>query len=506
MLLGYTQAFTRVTQWHNQAQYEFEPGQVCGFRVYQDRESELEFVVYYSASTPVYGRKLFQGLFEKFLYERDVQVTRLMPVTCPNGHQQQRAILTERRREGKEFVFCGECGRKVLLADAGAAPDLGASLSRQVQRQDALARLRSSYEANLALIKAYRRDRAAPRCYLSHADGSATWAGEMARALRDAGIIVAARWEDLGPDDFILIGATDAYWRAWPESADPVATDAAEIRRRVILGHAGSIIPLLIEGERFQARLAELGITKSYDFRDDTRLVLTMFDLILTLYAISLGHSAFNPLRQAMQEQWREMLPDLEPLGARFPAAARREVFVSYAWDDESTAVVTELDWAFRNEGILVVQDKRDLQFKGDIRAFMQRIGQGKCVIIVLSDKYLKSENCLFELLEIAKHGSFSDRIFPVVLESARIYKALDRIRYVQYWEEQVARLEQAFRTVSAANLHGFREEIDLYTEIRAELPRLADILKNLNALSPEIQRESGYTAIVDAVMRRLES
>jgi hypothetical protein len=49
-------------------------------------------------------------------------------------------------------------------------------------------------------------------------------------------------------------------------------------------------------------------------------------------------------------------------------------------------------------------------------------------VIVVLSDKYLKSENCMFELVEIAKHGNFVDRIFPVVLSSANIYDPVTRI------------------------------------------------------------------------------
>jgi hypothetical protein len=42
-------------------------------------------------------------------------------------------------------------------------------------------------------------------------------------------------------------------------------------------------------------------------------------------------------------------------------------------------------------------------------------------------------------------------------MEDAHIYKAMDRIRYVQYWEKQLKELDKAMRTVSATNLHGFR-------------------------------------------------
>lgn len=51
----------------------------------------------------------------------------------------------------------------------------------------------------------------------------------------------------------------------------------------------------------------------------------------------------------------------------------------------------------------------------------MERIGRGKGVIVVISEKYLKSENCMFELVQISKHQQFADRIFPIVLNNANI-------------------------------------------------------------------------------------
>jgi hypothetical protein len=49
----------------------------------------------------------------------------------------------------------------------------------------------------------------------------------------------------------------------------------------------------------------------------------------------------------------------------------------------------------------------------------------------------------------------------------------------------------------------GFRDEVDLYAEIRAALPRLTAILKGINALTPGIHRDPGYSQIIQA-MRRL--
>ena len=132
-------------------------------------------------------------------------------------------------------------------------------------------------------------------------------------------------------------------------------------------------------------------------------------------------------------------------------------------------------------------------------------MGRGKCVILIISEKYLKSANCLFELVQVSKHENFAGRIFPVVLDDARIYDPVERISYVEYWEQKRDELDAAMKRVSADNLHGFREDIDLYAEIRSLLPRLTDILKDMNALTPKIHRESDFADLFEAVTEKLE-
>jgi hypothetical protein len=59
-------------------------------------------------------------------------------------------------------------------------------------------------------------------------------------------------------------------------------------------------------------------------------------------------------------------------------------------------------------------------------------------------------------------------------------------------------------KEVSSANLQGFREDIDLYEEIRALLPRLTDVLKDMNTLTTEIHRSSNFEQLHEAVMAKL--
>ncbi|MDX2240661.1 MAG: AAA-like domain-containing protein [Leptolyngbyaceae cyanobacterium bins.302] len=184
--------------------------------------------------------------------------------------------------------------------------------------------------------------------------------------------------------------------------------------------------------------------------------------------------------------------------------APAQEIYLSYAWGGESETFVNQLDAAFQGKGVTLIRDKRNLGYKGLIREFMERIGRGKCVIAVISDKYLKSPNCMFELVQIAENGRFHDRIFPVVLADAQIYRPMERIKYVRHWEDQIKELDEAMRSVSAANLQGFREEIDQYTQIRNTIAELTGILKNMNTLTSEMHSQSDFDELFQAIAQKL--
>ena len=181
-------------------------------------------------------------------------------------------------------------------------------------------------------------------------------------------------------------------------------------------------------------------------------------------------------------------------------------VFISYAWGGEREEIVNQMDQTLQKRGVKIVRDKRDLGYKGSISEFMERIGQGNCVIVVISDKYLRSPNCMFELVEIAEGKQFHDRIFPVVLNDANIYDPIKRVEYVRYWEAKRAELADAMRTLDPANLQGIRDDMDLYDRIRDKISGLTSILKDMNTLTPDMHRDSDFNDVYDGVVKRMQA
>jgi hypothetical protein len=131
--------------------------------------------------------------------------------------------------------------------------------------------------------------------------------------------------------------------------------------------------------------------------------------------------------------------------------------YISYAWrdavnaDTSNATVATTSNVADRedivdniynelttNYGVSIFRDKNVLTLQDSIQSFMNRIGQGKVVIIVVSHKYLRSEYCMYEAWEIYKNDRFKDRAFVVVLPDVNLG---NQEQYINYWRNRQADL-----------------------------------------------------------------
>ena len=81
------------------------------------------------------------------------------------------------------------------------------------------------------------------------------------------------------------------------------------------------------------------------------------------------------------------------------------------------------------------------------ISKFMARLGGGKRVFIVLSDKYLKSPYCMHELFEVWRNcreddAEFIARTRVFALPSAKIGKPAERAQYAIHWRKQFEEMD----------------------------------------------------------------
>ncbi|WP_051242709.1 leucine-rich repeat domain-containing protein [Stappia stellulata] len=134
------------------------------------------------------------------------------------------------------------------------------------------------------------------------------------------------------------------------------------------------------------------------------------------------------------------------------PGSDVPECFVSYAWADDKTpegrdreAGVDRLCEAYEGRGIHIIRDKANLGFGDSIPKFMKRIGGGDRVFVFLSDKYLTSPNCMFELSEIWRTArrdddAFMDRVRVFTVGTVDIWSPAGRLTHAAHWEAEFER------------------------------------------------------------------
>jgi internalin A len=139
---------------------------------------------------------------------------------------------------------------------------------------------------------------------------------------------------------------------------------------------------------------------------------------------------------------------------SRLPNDGSRRVYVSYAWGDDTDtgrqreALVERLCDRLRMWEYDVIRDKETMRNGDLISTFMKTIGTGDRVVVVLSEKYLRSLYCVTELHEIyrvsrGEKEHFLGRIIPLTLADAAIGTIRDRIAHGRYWKNEYESLQR---------------------------------------------------------------
>lgn len=134
-------------------------------------------------------------------------------------------------------------------------------------------------------------------------------------------------------------------------------------------------------------------------------------------------------------------------------------VFISYNWSNNAFVDEIEASLAGKAE---VHRDKGGIKPWGSITDFMKSIRQQDFAVLVISDAYLKSSACLYEVVQLMKDDGWNDKTMYVVLDDARsIYAALSQADYIKYWNEKCEDLKQKITGLPPATTAKLSEELN---------------------------------------------
>lgn len=119
------------------------------------------------------------------------------------------------------------------------------------------------------------------------------------------------------------------------------------------------------------------------------------------------------------------------------------KIYISYSWKQPAMSIVK--NWlcpCLKQSNIDYSIDVKDCGYGHDIEAFEREIGQADNVLVVLSNSYFYSLNCMYELALIIKNGIVSNRVRWVSLEDfCRTYVMYNTV--CRYWKKYFSQLQQ---------------------------------------------------------------
>lgn len=181
-------------------------------------------------------------------------------------------------------------------------------------------------------------------------------------------------------------------------------------------------------------------------------------------------------------------------------------IYISYKWKGESMDVVDSLCDLFKKKQFYYKRDKEDCRYGDNITTFMDEIREGAFVVVVFSESYLKSFNCVYELAGILSHPDYMKRVFPIVVDETvrgeQKYKEL-----ANYWETKKNDTGYIIKQIISKDetvVVPLDKKVKLIEEFIHQLQKLAEVTNELNSYTYSMLKESEYESLLAKIKERL--
>jgi hypothetical protein len=151
-------------------------------------------------------------------------------------------------------------------------------------------------------------------------------------------------------------------------------------------------------------------------------------------------------------------------------------IFLSYSWLDKEIADIIDSD--FQKLNITLIRDSRDATYRTSIEEYMQGIGKSEFVIMLISDGFLKSKNCMYEMLELLNTRELEKRILPVILENTNFLNTQSRTIYYDYWDDEIKKTsENLVKYTTLDYLKDLRHQKNIRNNLDVFFEKVSDLI-----------------------------
>lgn len=195
---------------------------------------------------------------------------------------------------------------------------------------------------------------------------------------------------------------------------------------------------------------------------------------------------------------------------------SKKTLFVSYKAEDTVIADIIINTIRSKVGDRIEISRYTELAYKASFRQFMNGIEEQDYVMCIVSDKYLKSRPCMYEVGETVKSHNYTHKLLHIILNEkdakyyadpkafspAEIFTSKGRLSYISYWKKAYEELHDEI--VSIGDLEATRLETQVLNEIghiwRDDIQVFLEYLCNSNARTFEELRYNDFQEVIEAM------
>lgn len=193
---------------------------------------------------------------------------------------------------------------------------------------------------------------------------------------------------------------------------------------------------------------------------------------------------------------------------------AQKTIFLSYCQKDSGIADIIDNQLTEKlGTKAIISRDIRDVPYHESFGKFMRTIQDHDYVILLISDHYLKSRNCMYEVTEAIKDTRYDKKIIFIVLKDedkklldspceesleTNVYTSEGQAQYTFYWRNQEAALQNQIAGIGdptyAINLI---KEKKIVQKILWDLPDFFEFVRDNNGLTLAAHLSEGFESML---------
>ena len=199
-------------------------------------------------------------------------------------------------------------------------------------------------------------------------------------------------------------------------------------------------------------------------------------------------------------------------------------MFLSYCQKDKGIANIVEEKLKENEKRLEIFRDIREVEYRDKFSEFMQTISDKDFVLSFVSDRYLKSRNCMYEMSELMRDRKYESKLlFIIVSDSdkkyclsedlpddenqgvgAHIYDVGQQTEYLMYWQEKEQEMKNAIEKINDPVISRNQiSELEVIKTIELKIRDLMSTLFDRKGISFEEMLNTNFIDMMDIIRNK---